>query len=64
MDQVTLQKERERAFLDKFRSCYEDFTVGEIINSESPDFIVENGEACTGIEVTEFYNRSSNNLEC
>ena len=57
MNQATSQKQREREFLEKFRSCYGDFPIGEITNSESPDFIVKNGESCTGIEVTEFYSQ-------
>lgn len=44
--------------MEKFRSVYKNFPIGKIINSEPPDFIVENSGICIGIEVTELHSQS------
>lgn len=54
MDRAALQKQGEKAFLEKFRSLYPRFPSGEIVSSEAPDFVIENNDMCLGIEVTEF----------
>ena len=60
MNRAALQKQGEKAFLEKFRSLYLRFPSGEIVSSETPDFIIESNDACLGIEVTEFSSQPSN----
>lgn len=61
MNQAALQKQQEREFLERFRESHKGFPNGEIIDSESPDFMIEDGGTCVvGIEVTEFYGQLYN----
>jgi hypothetical protein len=48
-------KDRERWYLEKLKSCFPCFPTGSIIPGESPDFLVRSEEEVTGIEVTQFY---------
>ncbi len=59
MGRATLQKQGEKAFLEKFRSLYKHFPDGEIIDFEAPDFIIKDGDMRLGIEVTEFPSQPS-----
>jgi hypothetical protein len=49
------QKDREKYYLDCFKSTYSDFPAGTIRAHEKPDFLVQAPDAVVGIEVTEFY---------
>src|SRR5688572_28992801 len=48
-------KDRENRQLTLLRALIPEFPSGAIEPSESPDFIVRNGSAATGIEFTEFH---------
>jgi hypothetical protein len=48
------KKQRERAILDEFRKVCPDFPPGEIIDCESPDFLLPSTDGTIGFEVTEY----------
>ncbi|MCF8233644.1 MAG: hypothetical protein K9G67_01895 [Bacteroidales bacterium] len=51
------KKTDERIILDYFRQCYPDFPGGKLIESESPDFIVETSrKRSLGIELTKLHD--------
>lgn len=50
-----MKKARERRALDDLRELLPDFPSGDIEETESPDFIVRDGERSTGIEVCEYF---------
>ncbi|HWN08618.1 MAG TPA: hypothetical protein VNO50_04990 [Pyrinomonadaceae bacterium] len=52
------KKEIERYHLELFRETCPDFPSGTIVDSEEPDFLVENGSATIGIELTEMYREA------
>ncbi|MGE0886838.1 MAG: hypothetical protein AB7P14_25235 [Blastocatellales bacterium] len=54
MNQSTDQKAREKFFLERAKSIYPDFPVGELLPSESPDFLVKAGWGTLGIEIIDF----------
>jgi len=50
------KKEIERYHLELFRETRPDFPLGSVIDSEEPDFLIENsGTTILGVEVTELY---------
>lgn len=51
---VDNKKVRERQFLDEFSSNYPEFPAGKIIDSESPDFLIEQSTKHIGIEIVDF----------
>ena len=51
----TLQKARERAYLQRFRQDFADFPEGELVPSEHPDFLVITHQERVGIELTEYH---------
>jgi hypothetical protein len=55
----TLQKARERAYLQRFRQNFADFPEGELIPAEHPDFLVITHQGHTGIELTEYHVQES-----
>jgi hypothetical protein len=55
-------KDRERWYLEQFRTCFPSFPIGNVIPGESPDFLVCSEEATTGIEVTQFYAPALNGV--
>ncbi|MBN1819930.1 MAG: hypothetical protein JXR31_09500 [Prolixibacteraceae bacterium] len=59
MDQHQQKKQLERLLIDLFKENYPDFPKGKIIESESPDFIVERSvKFSVGIELTRLYPES------
>lgn len=50
-----MKKARERRALDDLRELLPDFPSGDIEETESPDFIVRDGECSIGIEVCEYF---------
>jgi|25_taG_2_1085351.scaffolds.fasta_scaffold05748_3 hypothetical protein len=53
-----MKKDRELDYLNRFKSLYENFPSGEILESEQPDFIVESKRGKIGIELTELFQDS------
>src|SRR5215217_263934 len=51
----TLQKAKERAYLQRFHENFADFPDGEVVSSERPDFLIKAGSGRIGIEVTEYH---------
>ena len=51
----TLQKARERAYLQRFRQNFAGFPEGEVVPSEHPDFLIKAQPRWIGIELTEYY---------
>ncbi len=54
LNRRTLQKARERAYLQRFRENLADFPEGEIVPSEHPDFLIKTQPRWIGIELTEY----------
>ena len=55
MNKRTLNKERERRFVELLKASYSDFPAGDIIadeNQERPDIVVVTPQGKLGIEVT------------
>ena len=50
-----VQKARERAYLQRFRDNFAGFPEGEVVSSESPDFLVKTQSRWIGIELTEYH---------
>ena len=50
-----VQKARERAYLQRFRDNFAGFPEGEVVSSESPDFLVKSQPRWIGIELTEYH---------
>lgn len=50
------QQNREKVHLFAFIESIKNFTEGEIINDERPDFLIKNGQHITGIELTELFH--------
>lgn len=50
-----MDKHRERYILNKYLKLFNPDRIGEIIASERPDFIIDNGSQKTGVEITELY---------
>ncbi len=50
-----LKKQRERAHLEWFRNACSGFPVGNIRETEEPDFVIETSDRNVGIEHTEFH---------
>ena len=50
-----VQKARERAHLQRFRDNFAGFPEGEVVSSESPDFLVKSQPRWIGIELTEYH---------
>ena len=50
-----VQKARERAYLQRFRENFADFPEGEVVSSESPDFLVKTQPRWIGIELIEYH---------
>jgi hypothetical protein len=48
------KKIRERRFLDEFSNNYPEFPEGEIVDSESPDFLIKQKERIVGVEIVDF----------
>jgi len=53
------KKARERQFLDEFSINYPEFPAGEVIDSESPDFLIEQNTKILGIEIVDFVRGQS-----
>jgi hypothetical protein len=54
-----MKKELERWQLERFKKTCPSFPQGEIIESERPDFLIENSAAKVGIELTQLYRSDS-----
>ena len=52
------KKEIERYHVELFRKTLSDFPVGTIIDSEEPDFLIENKGIIIGIEITDLYHEA------
>src|ERR687897_1176643 len=50
-----VQKARERAYLQRFRDNFAGFPEGEVVSSESPDFLVKSRPRWIGIELIEYH---------
>jgi len=48
------KKARERKFLDEVAQIYPAFPTGEIIDTESPDFLIMQNAKITGIEIVDY----------
>ena len=48
------KKDRERYFLERAKSAYADFPIGELLSTETPDFLVKTDCEVLGIELTNF----------
>jgi hypothetical protein len=48
------KKIRERKFIDEVAQIYPAFPVGEIIDSESPDFLIKQNIKIIGVEIVDF----------
>ena len=55
LNRQTLQKARERAYLERFRENFAEFPEGEVVSSESPDFLVKSRPRWIGIELIEYH---------
>jgi hypothetical protein len=55
---MTSKKDIERYHLELFRETCSDFPLGMITDSEEPDFVIDNGAAAIGIELTELYREA------
>jgi hypothetical protein len=55
LNRQTLQKARERAYLQRFRENFADFPQGEVTSFERPDFLIKAQSRWIGIELTEFH---------
>jgi hypothetical protein len=55
------KKERERYYLNLFRSLFPPFPEGSIEDGESPDFVIHASTRRIGIELTRVYKRASTN---
>jgi hypothetical protein len=55
LNRQTLQKARERAYLERFRESFADFPDGEVVSFERPDFLVKAQPRWIGIELTEYH---------
>jgi hypothetical protein len=55
LNRQTLQKARERAYLQRFRENFADFPEGEVVLSERPDFLIKAQPRWIGIELTEYH---------
>jgi hypothetical protein len=54
LNRQTLQKARERAYLERFRENFADFPEGEVVPFEHPDFLIKTPR-WIGIEITEYH---------
>jgi hypothetical protein len=54
-----MKKELERWQLERFKETCPSFPQGEIIESERPDFLIENSAGKFGIELTQLYRNDS-----
>ncbi len=48
------KKVRERQFLEEFSINYPEFPAGKIVESESPDFLIEQSTKIIGVEIVDF----------
>jgi hypothetical protein len=48
------KKVRERKFIDEIAQIYSAFPVGEIVDSESPDFLIKQNSKVIGIELVDY----------
>jgi hypothetical protein len=55
LNRQTLQKARERAYLQRFRENFADFPEGEVVLSERSDFLIRAQTRWIGIELTEYH---------
>ena len=55
LNRRTLQKARERAYLERFRETFADLPEGEVVSTERPDFLIKAGSGRIGIEVTGYH---------
>ena len=55
------KKDYELLHLNQFKEAFDEFPKGEIIESESPDFIVNDGNRKVCIEVTKIYKSNPSN---
>ena len=55
LNRQTLQKARERAHLQRFRDNFAGIPEGEVVSSESPDFLIKSQPRWIGIELTEYH---------
>ena len=62
LNRRTLQKARERAYLQRFRENLADFPEGEVVPSEHPDFLIKAQPRWIGIELTEYVQESDEDL--
>src|SRR6266540_4856916 len=59
MEKKSLQKERERWQLERFKISCVDFPSGLITPGEEPDFLIGGGSGVVGIELTDLYRTDS-----
>ncbi len=58
MQSKMTKKDIERYHLELFRETCSDFPSGTIVDTEEPDFLIENGSAAIGIELTKMYQEA------
>jgi hypothetical protein len=54
------KKEQEKYYLERARSIYADFPLGELLSTEEPDFLVNAERGVLGIELTNFIRGQGN----
>jgi hypothetical protein len=59
MDKKSLQKDRERWQLERFKISCLDFPFGAISPGEEPDFLIGGGSGVVGVELTALYRTDS-----
>jgi len=55
LNRQTLQKVRERAYLERFLENFADFPEGEVVSFEHPDFLIRAQPRWIGIEIVEYH---------
>jgi len=54
-----MKKKEEKYYLELFKRNYQDFPEGQILESESPDFLISTKGKILGIELTKIFQKSN-----
>lgn len=52
-------KKRERALLNRAAAFYPELNDGDILEGESPDFVIKRADDCIGVDVTEYVHKQN-----
>jgi len=58
-DKNAIKKDIEKYYLEKVKASYSDFSTGEIVPGEEPDFLVVNSDPLVGIEMVNYIRGQS-----